>query len=103
MTRLPTLFISHGSPMLAVEPGTTGPLLRRIGQQLPKPKAILVISAHWLTHQPTLTSGSHPVTIVITSYSIHYTKLYDGDIQPGHLRKWPNENWWVADLGKTHP
>ncbi len=63
MTRLPTLFISHGSPMLAVEPGTTGPLLRRIGQQLPKPKAILVISAHWLTHQPTLTSGSHPVTI----------------------------------------
>ena len=63
MARLPTLFISHGSPMLALEPGTTGPVLTRIGHQLPKPKAILVISAHYLTHQPTLTSGSTPETI----------------------------------------
>ncbi len=63
MARLPTLFISHGSPMLALEPGTTGPALTRIGQQLPKPKAILVISAHWLTQQPTLTSSAMPETI----------------------------------------
>lgn len=63
MARLPTLFISHGSPMLALEPGTTGPVLTRIGQQLPKPKAILVISAHWLTHQPTLSSSMAPETI----------------------------------------
>ncbi len=63
MSRLPTLFISHGSPMLALEPGTTGSVLTRIGQQLPKPKAILVISAHWLTQQPTLTSSAAPETI----------------------------------------
>ena len=63
MARLPTLFISHGSPMLALEPGTTGPVLTRISQQLPKPKAILVISAHWLTQQPTLTSSEMPETI----------------------------------------
>ena len=63
MSRLPTLFISHGSPMLALEPGTTGPVLTRIGQQLPKPKAVLVISAHWLTQQPTLTSSAAPETI----------------------------------------
>ncbi|WP_220420918.1 dioxygenase family protein [Enterobacter roggenkampii] len=63
MSRLPTLFISHGSPMLALEPGTTGPVLTRIGQQLLKPKAVLVISAHWLTQQPTLTSSAAPETI----------------------------------------
>jgi len=63
MDRLPTLFISHGSPMLALEPGTTGPVLTKIGQQLPKPKAILVISAHWLTQKPMLTSGINLETI----------------------------------------
>lgn len=63
MTRFPTLFISHGSPMMAIEPGSTGPLLTKIAQQLPTPKAVVVISAHWLTHQPTLTSSKKPVTI----------------------------------------
>ncbi len=63
MTHFPTLFISHGSPMMAIEPGTTGPLLAKIAEKLPTPKAVLVISAHWLTHQPTLTSGKKPVTI----------------------------------------
>lgn len=63
MTRLPTIFVSHGSPMMALEPGTTGPALTKIGEKLPRPKAVLVISAHWLTHQPTLTSGQAPETI----------------------------------------
>ena len=63
MTRLPTLFVSHGSPMLALEPGTTGPVLTKVGDRLPRPKAILVISAHWLTHQPTLSSSQAPETI----------------------------------------
>jgi 4,5-DOPA dioxygenase extradiol len=63
MTRLPTLFVSHGSPMLALEPGTTGPVLTKVGERLPRPKAILVISAHWLTHQPTLSSSKAPETI----------------------------------------
>ena len=51
-TALPSLFVSHGSPMLAVDPGRTGPLLRRIGQTLPRPKAIVVVSPHWSTHTP---------------------------------------------------
>src|SRR5450830_1797654 len=51
---LPSLFISHGSPMLAVEPGLTGPLLREIGTRLPRPQAILVVSPHWSTQTPRL-------------------------------------------------
>lgn len=48
-TPLPTLFISHGSPMLALDPGPTGAALDALGAQLRerKPSAILVISAHW--------------------------------------------------------
>ena len=44
---LPSLFISHGSPMLALEPGASGPALARLAAELPRPRAILVVSAHW--------------------------------------------------------
>lgn len=49
---LPSLFVSHGAPMMAVEPGRTGPLLRRIGESLPRPEAILIVSPHWETSAP---------------------------------------------------
>jgi 4,5-DOPA dioxygenase extradiol len=60
---LPTLFVSHGSPMLAVEPGQTGAMLAELGQALPVPRAILVISAHWLTRVPTVSTAAWPETI----------------------------------------
>ncbi|QIO09479.1 dioxygenase family protein [Acinetobacter lanii] len=44
---LPGLFISHGSPMLAINPEQVGPALNRLGLNLPKPQAIIVMSAHW--------------------------------------------------------
>ena len=46
----PSLFISHGSPMLALEPGASGPALARLAAELPKPKAIVIVSAHWESH-----------------------------------------------------
>ncbi|WP_263262843.1 class III extradiol ring-cleavage dioxygenase [Pseudomonas sp. RIT-PI-S] len=55
---LPSLFISHGSPMLALEPGTSGPALLRLASALPRPKAIVVVSAHW--ESDSLEVGSHP-------------------------------------------
>ncbi|MDQ0739401.1 class III extradiol ring-cleavage dioxygenase [Pseudomonas sp. W4I3] len=54
---LPSLFISHGSPMLALQPGASGPALRRLAAELPRPKAIVVVSAHWES-QGLLVSGS---------------------------------------------
>lgn len=49
---LPSLFVSHGSPMLAVEPGRTGPMLHQLGTTLPRPQAIVVMSPHWATPAP---------------------------------------------------
>ena len=47
--RWPTLFVSHGSPMLAVEPGKTGPALADwSAAQGRKPRGILVVSPHWM-------------------------------------------------------
>jgi 4,5-DOPA dioxygenase extradiol len=63
MTQLPSVFISHGSPMHALEPGALGASWRALAQSLPRPKAILVASAHWEAGLPTLTGAEHPETV----------------------------------------
>ncbi|BDB25838.1 dioxygenase [Cupriavidus sp. P-10] len=47
---LPALFISHGSPMLAIDPGPTGAAFDALGERLraQPPRAVLVVSAHWI-------------------------------------------------------
>ena len=47
----PSLYISHGSPMLALEPGASGPALARLATQMPRPDAIVIVSAHWESHE----------------------------------------------------
>jgi 4,5-DOPA dioxygenase extradiol len=59
---LPSLFISHGSPMLALEPGASGPALARLAAELPRPKAIVLVSAHWESRELLVASGEHPQT-----------------------------------------
>ena len=59
---LPALFISHGSPMLALQPGASGPALLRLAASLPKPRAIVVMSAHWESRELLIGSASHPET-----------------------------------------
>lgn len=59
---LPTLFISHGSPMLALEPGASGPALSKQAADIPRPSAIVVVSAHWESQRLLLTAGEHPQT-----------------------------------------
>lgn len=49
MTRAPALFVSHGSPMFALEPGRLGPQLQRFGAALREVRAVLVVSPHWQT------------------------------------------------------
>jgi 4,5-DOPA dioxygenase extradiol len=48
-TAFPTLFVTHGAPTLPLEPGPCGPFLRELGSAVPRPRAILCISAHWDT------------------------------------------------------
>ena len=63
MTRLPTLFISHGSPMHAVDAGGAGQAWRALAESLPRPRAILIASAHWETALPMLTGAAKLETI----------------------------------------
>jgi 4,5-DOPA dioxygenase extradiol len=58
-----TLFVSHGAPTLALEPGYTGQMLAEMAASLPRPEAILVVSAHWDTRVPTISLASQPQTI----------------------------------------
>jgi 4,5-DOPA dioxygenase extradiol len=60
---MPVLFLSHGAPSLPLEEGETGAVWREIAARLPRPSAILVISAHWETRIPTLSSAVNPETI----------------------------------------
>lgn len=63
-TRTPALFVGHGSPMNAIETNRFTQEWERIGKQLPKPRAILSISAHWLTRGATKVTGmAKPRTI----------------------------------------
>ena len=63
MSRLPSLFVSHGAPTFALEPGLAGPRLTGLGRQLPRPEAVLVVSPHWMTPSPRVGTSKHPETI----------------------------------------
>ena len=58
----PSLFISHGSPMLALQPGASGPALLKLAAELPRPKAIVVVSAHWESQALLVSSNPAPET-----------------------------------------
>jgi 4,5-DOPA dioxygenase extradiol len=60
--RLPALFISHGAPTLAIEQSATTSALARIGHNLPKPRAIIIMSAHWLSSKLEISSNPKPKT-----------------------------------------
>ncbi|MEE4340436.1 DODA-type extradiol aromatic ring-opening family dioxygenase [Pseudomonas viridiflava] len=58
----PSLFISHGSPMLALEPGESGPALARLAAEMPRPRAIVMVSAHWESHELIVNGNPQPET-----------------------------------------
>lgn len=61
--RLPSLFVSHGSPMFAIEPGIAGSELRSLAEKLPRPEAIVIASPHWMAARLSVTSAERPETI----------------------------------------
>jgi 4,5-DOPA dioxygenase extradiol len=60
---LPSVFISHGSPMHALQAGPAGEAWAALAGRLPRPRAILIASAHWETRLPMLTGSAAPETI----------------------------------------
>ena len=63
MSRMPTLFLSHGSPMHAIDAGGAGAAWQAIAAALPKPRAVLVASAHWETSLPMVSGREQLETI----------------------------------------
>jgi len=61
--KLPALFVGHGSPMNAIEDNEFSRTWAKFGKEIPKPKAVLVISAHWLTNGTYVTAMEKPRTI----------------------------------------
>ncbi|MCA9195765.1 MAG: 4,5-DOPA dioxygenase extradiol, partial [Planctomycetales bacterium] len=60
---MPALFVGHGSPMIAVEENQFVRGFREMAASIPKPKAILCISAHWFTEGSKVTAMPNPKTI----------------------------------------
>jgi 4,5-DOPA dioxygenase extradiol len=60
---LPVLFLSHGSPLHALEPSAAGTAWRELAASLPRPRAILMVSAHWESDLPLVSSNARSATI----------------------------------------
>lgn len=60
---MPALFVGHGNPMNALERNTYTEAWRYLGESLPRPKAILAVSAHWYTRGTGVTAMAQPKTI----------------------------------------
>jgi 4,5-DOPA dioxygenase extradiol len=58
-----TLFVPHGSPTFALEPGAAGAAMAHLPTLLPQPRAIIVVSPHWDTEIPTVSTATDLETI----------------------------------------
>jgi len=61
--RLPAIFFGHGNPMNALASNAYTQAWARIGREIGKPKAIVMISAHWFVPESAVTTMTHPRTI----------------------------------------
>jgi 4,5-DOPA dioxygenase extradiol len=61
--KMPVLFIGHGNPMNAVRDTPFTRKLHELGKRLPRPKAVLCVSAHWMTEGTWITHMRNPKTI----------------------------------------
>jgi 4,5-DOPA dioxygenase extradiol len=60
---MPVLFIGHGSPMNGIENNSFSNYWKQLAKEIPLPKAVLVISAHWLSRGTRITAMEFPKTI----------------------------------------
>ena len=61
--KAPVLFISHGAPTFAIEPGALGPELEKLGKRIAEIRAVLVISPHWQTRNVKVMAAPEPETM----------------------------------------
>ena len=95
MNKMPALYIGHGAPMLLDDPLWTSQL-REVAVNLPKPKAILIVSAHWESEPVTLSSAESGTPLI-----------YDfGGFDPKYYRmtyETPDASWLSNEVSKLLP
>jgi len=74
--RTPSLFLSHGSPMMALEQSETTQFFNQLGKELPQPKAIVIFSAHYDRLGPVTITSGHTLTTIHDFYGFPQS-LYD--------------------------
>lgn len=109
MSRMPVLFVGHGSPMNAIEENKYSRAWHSITSRIPKPEAIVSFSAHWFTKGTKIMNEAHPRTV----YDMYgfpkelYEVVYDCPGSP-HIaklaaslisRKTEYDNSWGIDHG----
>jgi 4,5-DOPA dioxygenase extradiol len=67
-TTMPSLFISHGSPMMGIEPSATTRFLQVLASELPKPKAIVIFSAHFDARDQVRVTGGDSLSTIHDFY-----------------------------------
>jgi 4,5-DOPA dioxygenase extradiol len=86
MARVPVLFVSHGMPTIALNPGRTGAFWQQLGREMGRPRAIICISAHLEATRPLVTTDPYPDTIhdfagfPQTLYEIRYPATGNPDL-----------------------
>ncbi len=63
MSALPALFVGHGAPTFALDPGAAGAALAAAPDRWPRPRAVLSVSAHWNSSVPRLGGAARPETV----------------------------------------
>ncbi|HEX5097014.1 MAG TPA: class III extradiol ring-cleavage dioxygenase, partial [Acidimicrobiia bacterium] len=92
---MPVVFVSHGAPTLAIDP-VAGADFTRLGASLPPPRAVLVVSAHWLDTPPAIGTRTRVPLLhdyagfPETLYRIRYDAPAAGDLADELQRRLPS-------------
>lgn len=95
MKKMPALYIGHGAPMLLDDPLWTSQL-REVASNLPKPKAILIVSAHWESEPVTL-SSANAATPLVYDFGGFDAKFYQMTYET------PDATWLAQMVSKLMP